>query len=183
MNSIVTAIVTVCERLGPIAALHRGYAQALAELGLDHEFVYVLDGPYPEVAATLEATLVALDPKKLSVSTVPSLANDSSASISSVVRSPPSFWCSSDASSSLPPRSARRIASTTRRILPSVASPISAPESQPSSTYLWKSFRIAVARAAARGSKDEISTIGVDVAWPSLRTRLRECDASPTVSL
>jgi hypothetical protein len=55
MNSIVTAIVTVCERVGPIAALHRGYAEALAELGVEHEFVYVLDGPYPEVAATLDA--------------------------------------------------------------------------------------------------------------------------------
>ena len=51
----VSVIVPVVRRHGDISALYREYKAALVQLGRPHEFLFVLDGPQPEVAAQLDS--------------------------------------------------------------------------------------------------------------------------------
>jgi glycosyltransferase involved in cell wall biosynthesis len=54
-GSSVSVIVPVVRRHGDVTALYREYKAGLVKLGRPHEFLFVLDGPLPEVASQLEA--------------------------------------------------------------------------------------------------------------------------------
>jgi glycosyltransferase involved in cell wall biosynthesis len=50
----ISAIVPVGERHSPIAELHAEYRRGIERIGATAEFIYVIDGPRPDVAADLE---------------------------------------------------------------------------------------------------------------------------------
>jgi glycosyltransferase involved in cell wall biosynthesis len=54
-----SAIIPVGSRHANIAELHGEYRRSIEQIGLDCEFIYVLDGPYPDVAESLEALMRA----------------------------------------------------------------------------------------------------------------------------
>jgi glycosyltransferase involved in cell wall biosynthesis len=51
----ISVVVPVGTRRADIAALYQDYRMALRELARPHEFIFVLDGNYPDVLASLEA--------------------------------------------------------------------------------------------------------------------------------
>jgi glycosyltransferase involved in cell wall biosynthesis len=53
-QGVVSIVVPVVERHGRIDELYAEYKAAMAPLGIEHEFVFVVDGPLPGVFETLE---------------------------------------------------------------------------------------------------------------------------------
>lgn len=61
----VSAIVVVAGRLDDVSETYRAYKAALETLSRPYEFVYVLDGQYPEVLATLKELRAQDEPIKI----------------------------------------------------------------------------------------------------------------------
>lgn len=62
MTVEISVIVVVSERLDDVEPLFSKYKHALQNSGKTFEFIYVLDGSYPEVSTTLEALQTAGEP-------------------------------------------------------------------------------------------------------------------------
>jgi len=57
MTDTVSIVVPVCERYSDVGALYAAYKAGAAALGRPYEFIFVLDGPHPAVAARLRQLL------------------------------------------------------------------------------------------------------------------------------
>jgi glycosyltransferase involved in cell wall biosynthesis len=64
-RDILSVIVPVVERVNQTVEVFEAYDGALRATGRDYEFLYILDGHYPEVRATLEALQVAGHPVRI----------------------------------------------------------------------------------------------------------------------